>query len=55
MQGRNGLSKKELKISTTIEDLRVTLERHIEEKERIIRFYENLIEDVQSRLSQKVK
>lgn len=33
------LSKKELKISMTIEDLRVTLERQIEEKERVIRFY----------------
>lgn len=32
-------SKKEMKISTTIEDLRVTLERQIEEKDRIIRHY----------------
>ena len=32
-------NKKEMKISTTIEDLRVTLERQIEEKDRIIRHY----------------
>jgi hypothetical protein len=33
------MSKKEMKISTTIEDLRITLERQIEEKDRTIKVY----------------
>lgn len=37
------MSRKEMKISTTIEDLRVTLEKQIEEKDRVIRVYERLL------------
>ena len=38
------VSRKEMKISTTIEDLRVTLERQLEEKDRIIKNYETVID-----------
>lgn len=40
-----------MKISTTIEDLRVTLERQIEEKDRVIKLYERTLEQVKSRLT----
>lgn len=33
------MSKKEMKISTTIEDLRQTLDKQIEEKDRVIKVY----------------
>lgn len=33
-------SKKELKISTTIEELRMTMEKQVEEKERSVRVYQ---------------
>lgn len=34
---------KQMKISHTIEDLRVTLEKKIEEKEQVIKYYEALL------------
>mgnify|MGYP007026570485 FL=1 len=43
-----------MKISTTIEDLRVTLEKQIEEKDRVIRTYEQLLENVKHRLTEKI-
>lgn len=49
------VSRKEMKISTTIEDLKVTLEKQIEEKDRIIKNYENIIEGVKLKLNQTVR
>jgi hypothetical protein len=57
LQDRNrnvAMSRKEMKISTTIEDLRVTLERQIEEKDRIIRNYENIIDGIKEKLNIKI-
>ena len=54
LQDRNKnymVSKKEMKISTTIEDLRVTLERQIEEKDKIIRNYEQIIDTIKLKLN----
>ena len=48
------LSRKEMKISTTIEDLRVTLERQIEEKDKVIRAYEQLLDSVKMKLNEKI-
>lgn len=48
------MSKKEMKISTTIEDLRQTLDKQIEEKDKIIKVYENLIENIRLKLSEKI-
>ena len=43
-----------MKISTTIEDLRVTLERQIEEKDKVIRAYEQLLDSVKMKLNEKI-
>ena len=48
------MSKKEMKISTTIEDLRQTLERQIEEKDRTIKMYEGLIDNIKLKLHEKI-
>ena len=48
------ISKKEMKISTTIEDLRITLERQIEEKDRTIKVYESLIDSIKTKLNEKI-
>ena len=45
---------KEMKISTTIEDLRQTLERQIEDKDRTIKVYEGLIDNIRLRLTEKI-
>lgn len=47
-------SKKEMKISTTIEDLRFTLQKQIEEKDKIIRNYEHVIEGIKGKLNEKI-
>lgn len=43
-----------MKISTTIEDLRVTLERQIEEKDKVIRTYEKVLGGVKVKLGEKI-
>lgn len=48
------MSKKEMKISTTIEDLRQTLDKQIEEKDKIIKVYEGLIDSIRNKLSEKL-
>ena len=40
-----------MKISTTIEDLRMTLERQLEEKDRTIRNYEHVIDGIKLKLN----
>ena len=45
------MSKKEMKISTTIEDLRQTLDKQIEEKDKIIKIYQNLIDSIRKKLN----
>jgi hypothetical protein len=53
-KGRGAImSKKEMKISTTIEDLRQTLDKQIEEKDKIIKIYETLIDGIRSKVSEK--
>lgn len=42
-----------MKISTTIEDLRQTLDKQIEEKDKIIKVYEGLIDNIRNKLSEK--
>lgn len=48
------MSKKEMKISTTIEDLRQTLDKQIEEKDKIIKVYEHLIDSIRTKLNEKI-
>ncbi len=45
------MTKKEMKISTTIEDLRQTLDKQIEEKDKVIKVYENLIDSIRTKLN----
>jgi uncharacterized protein YukE len=45
------MTKKEMKISTTIEDLRQTLDKQIEEKDKVIKVYEHLIDAIRTKLS----
>jgi len=40
-----------MKISTTIEDLKQTLDKQIEEKDKVIRIYEKLIENIKLKLN----
>lgn len=48
------MSKKEMKISTTIEDLRQTLDKQIEEKDKVIKVYEHLIDSIRTKLNEKI-
>jgi predicted RNase H-like nuclease (RuvC/YqgF family) len=48
------MSKKEMKISTTIEDLRQTLDKQIEEKDKVIKVYEHLIDGIRTKLNEKI-
>ena len=48
------INRKEMKISTTIEDLRQTLDRQIEEKNKIIKIYEGLLESMKTKLNERV-
>ncbi len=40
---------KQMKISHTIQDLRLTLEKKIQEKEQVIKYYEALITDLKNK------
>lgn len=42
--------RKNMKVSATIEDLRHVLERQIEEKDRVIHSYENLLRRMKEKL-----
>jgi uncharacterized protein YukE len=54
-KGRGALmSKKEMKISTTIEDLRQTLDKQIEEKDKVIKVYEHLIDGIRMKVNEKI-
>ena len=45
--------RKNLKVSTTIEDLRIVLEKQIQEKDKVIKVYENLIHKLKQKLKEK--
>lgn len=48
------MSRKEMKISTTIEDLKQTLDKQIEEKDKVIKLYEKLIENIKVKMHEKI-
>lgn len=52
-QNMQNEERKNLKVSTTIEDLRNVLEKQIEEKNKVIRVYENLIHKLKQKLKEK--
>lgn len=43
-----------MKISTTIEDLKQTLDKQIEEKNKVIKMYEHVLDSIKEKLNEKI-